>query len=78
MAKVTDYKHLYRCMGIIDESTGKFITDLKGNLDTGDVNIICEKGITIYDYSTRRGIFACYIPSVAVGRRIIKDIYFLM
>ena len=75
MAKVTDYKHLYRCQGVIDESTGKFITDLKGNLDVNDVNIICEKGITIYDYSTRRGIFACYIPSLTVGRRIIKDIY---
>lgn len=66
---LSKFKGKYRLLSEIDKNTNDFPRDERGVIEDNDVYIKCRKG-KIYHYG--RNVLVCYVPSLGVGRNILK------
>lgn len=70
---IEKFKGQYKLSCPIDTSTNDFPRKLNGTYEDSDIYIDCMHGNRIYYYG--KGILEAYIPSIARGHNIIKQIY---
>ena len=67
------YKGIYRLRTPIDKSTNSFPREHNGQFADNDIYIDCQNRIQIFSYG--HGVLEAYIPSLQLGRTILKSIY---
>lgn len=67
------YKGVYRLRTPIDQTTNSFPREYNGHFADNDIYIDCQNKIQIFSYGY--GVLQCYIPSLQLGRTILKSIY---
>lgn len=69
---MTKYKGVYRLRTEIDKKTNTFPREYNGEFATNDIYIDCQNNIRIHHYG--KSILEAYIPSLVLGRNIVKAI----
>ena len=70
---VDKYKGKYRLMAPITKDN-QFQKKLDGTYEDIDIYIDCARGVKVYYFG--RGLLEAYIPSIGMGRNIVKQIYY--